>query len=221
MNQQELISIKQQDYTSPSMIIDDFLYHGDIKHAMNKILLEELGIQHIINASDCKLDQDILDRCHVLWVNVEDDTYSDIAEYFKMTNEFLQSCKANGEKVLVHCQMGVSRSSSIVLAYLIKYHHDSLDKAYNYLVERRHCAEPNLGFLLQLIRYEKELHKKNESIPETSAILINSTNKLVTIKNNVLSEEIPSKYHSQQSQPLYRRLCCLPINTRSSHLSFK
>ncbi|CAF1390621.1 unnamed protein product [Adineta steineri] len=159
MNQQELISIKQQDYTSPSMIIDDFLYHGDIKHAMNKTLLEELGIQHIINVSDCKLDQDILDRCHVLWMNVEDDTYADIAEYFKMTNEFLQSCKTKGEKVLVHCQMGVSRSSSIVLAYLIKYHHDSLDKAYNYLIERRHCAEPNLGFLLQLIRTNQSIFR--------------------------------------------------------------
>ncbi|CAF0796401.1 unnamed protein product [Adineta steineri] len=115
MNQQELISIKQQHHTTLSMISADFLYHSGIKHAMNKTLHEELGIQHIIDVSDCKLDQDILDRCHVLWVNIEDVTYFDIAEYFKMTNEFLQSCETKGEKVLVHCQMGVSRSSSIVL----------------------------------------------------------------------------------------------------------
>ncbi|UJR18024.1 hypothetical protein I4U23_004925 [Adineta vaga] len=165
MNQRELISIKQQDSTTPSVIIDDFLYHGDLKHAMNKTLLEVLGIRRIINVCDYPLEQDILDQYHILWINLEDDTYVDIAEYFKTTNEFLHTCKLKGEKVLVNCQMGVSRSSSIVLAYLMKYHHSSLDKAYDYLVERRRCAEPNLGFLLQLIRYERELHKIDETVP--------------------------------------------------------
>lgn len=120
MNQRELISSKQQDYTSPSVIIDGFLYHGDLKHAMNKILLEELNIRRIINVCDFQLEQEILDQRHVLWINLDDDTYTDIAQHFEMTNEFLQSCKANDEKVLVHCQMGVSRSSSIVLAYLMQ-----------------------------------------------------------------------------------------------------
>ncbi len=120
MKQRELISFKQQDYISPSVIIDGFLYHGDLKHAMNKTLLEELDIRRIINVCDCPLVQDILDQCHVLWINLDDDTYTDIGQHFNMTNEFLQSCKVKGEKVLVHCQMGVSRSSAIVLAYLIK-----------------------------------------------------------------------------------------------------
>jgi hypothetical protein len=120
MKQREMIPFKQQDYISPSAIIDSFLYHGDLKHAMNKTLLEELDIRRIINVCDCPLEQDILDQRHILWINLDDDTYTDIAQHFEMTNEFLHSCKAKGEKVLVHCQMGVSRSSSIVLAYLMK-----------------------------------------------------------------------------------------------------
>lgn len=120
MKQQQLISINQQDSIHPSTIIDDFLYHGDLKHAMNKALLEELNIHNIINVCDYPLERDIVNQCHVLWLNLEDDTYTDIAQHFEMTNSFIQSCKTKGEKVLVHCQMGVSRSSAIVLAYLMK-----------------------------------------------------------------------------------------------------
>jgi len=43
------------------------------------------------------------------------------------------------------------------LLFKLRYHHDSLSKAYEYLLERRRIAAPNLSFFLQLIRYEKEL----------------------------------------------------------------
>ncbi|CAF4371144.1 unnamed protein product, partial [Rotaria magnacalcarata] len=48
--------------------------------------------------------------------------------------------------------MGVSRSSSIVLAYLMKYHYHTVHEAYAHLVARRHIALPNDGFFIQLIR---------------------------------------------------------------------
>jgi hypothetical protein len=43
---------------------------------------------------------------------------------------------------------------------LFRYHHDTLYKAYDYLLERRRIAAPNLSFFLQLIRYENELREK-------------------------------------------------------------
>ena len=111
---------KDAGYSSPSVVIDDFLYHGELKHAMNKQLLTDLNIQHIVNVSDCPLEQDIHDHFNVLWINLDDDFSADISQYFESTSEFLNSCKTKGDKVLVHCQMGISRSSSIVLAYLLK-----------------------------------------------------------------------------------------------------
>ena len=47
-----------------------------------------------------------------------------------------------------------------------RYHHDSLSKAYEYLLQRRRIAAPNLSFSLQLIRYEKEL-RANKDIDES------------------------------------------------------
>ena len=107
-------------YGSPSIVIDDFLYHGDFQHASNINLLNRLNIRHIIDACDCKLDENIQKNFNVLWVNVYDELGSNVRKYFDETNEFLYRCREKNEKVLVHCQMGISRSSSIVLAYLMK-----------------------------------------------------------------------------------------------------
>ena len=106
--------------TSPSVVIDDFLYHGDIGHANNITLLKDLGIKHIVNSCNEQLKEEILQNFNVLWINIIDTPYADINQHFQRANDFLLSCKENNEKVLVHCHMGISRSSSIVLGYLMK-----------------------------------------------------------------------------------------------------
>ena len=60
--------------------------------------------------------------------------------------------------------LGVSRSATIVLAYLMKYHHNTLKDAFNFLIEKRPQIWPNEGFLLQLLRYETELIRSKEII---------------------------------------------------------
>ena len=108
------------NYGTPSIVLDDFLYHGDLAHASNIGLLTELGIQCIIDVCDCPLDQPIVDKFKVLWINLDDVLGADIRKYFEETNKFLEECQEKNEKVLVHCQMGISRSTSVVLAYLMK-----------------------------------------------------------------------------------------------------
>jgi protein-tyrosine phosphatase len=114
------LTVHRHLYNSPSVVLDEFLYHGNLGHASNMKLLNEIGIRHIINISDCELDKEIIDNFHVLWVNVNDELRVNIKQHFEQTNQFLNECKEKNEKVLVHCQMGISRSSSIVLAYLMK-----------------------------------------------------------------------------------------------------
>jgi hypothetical protein len=104
----------------PSVVIDNFLYHGNVEHARSVKLLNELGIQNIINVCDIEPEKEISEQFNVLWINIDDTLNAGISPHFDKTNRFLQMCKQNGEKVLVHCVMGISRSSSIVLAYLIK-----------------------------------------------------------------------------------------------------
>jgi hypothetical protein len=60
--------------------------------------------------------------------------------------------------VLVHCQEGISRSSTIVIAYLMRTYGLSLHHAYTYTKGQRKQVFPNLGFWKQLARFEEELH---------------------------------------------------------------
>ena len=73
--------------------------------------------------------------------------------------DFLDWIKEELEKgnVLVHCMAGVSRSSTITLAYMMKHLDYKLDHALALLRVRRPIASPNSGFMSQLRMYENKL----------------------------------------------------------------
>jgi protein-tyrosine phosphatase len=58
---------------------------------------------------------------------------------------------------MVHCLAGVSRSVSLVLAYLIKHRGMTYRDAYDLIKGRRRIIHPNDGFIEQLKRFEREL----------------------------------------------------------------
>ena len=59
-------------------------------------------------------------------------------------------------KVLVHCNAGVSRSSTIIIAYLIKYKSMAYRQALELVRKNRPAAKPNAGFETQLLALERE-----------------------------------------------------------------
>ena len=52
--------------------------------------------------------------------------------------------------VLVHCQAGVSRSATIVIAYMMRKYQYSMDVAVDRVKKRRPYIDPNKGFMKQL-----------------------------------------------------------------------
>ena len=109
-----------------------------------------------------------------LQVEMEDDEDEDISGHFEICNEFINKAKARGggegegkkkhattipsKTVLVHSNYGLSRTSAIVLGYLMKEKGWSLREANEHLKKHRPAAKPNDGFVVQLLRYEQELH---------------------------------------------------------------
>ena len=73
--------------------------------------------------------------------------------------EVMHNALKNGH-VLVNCQMGISRSVSLVIAYLIRYHNMTFYDAKNYVQRYRPCANPNLAFCGMLLKFEKCLKNK-------------------------------------------------------------
>ena len=57
--------------------------------------------------------------------------------------------------MLVHCAAGISRSSSTVIAYLMKKFGWTYVKAYGFVRGKRPVISPNNGFIRQLRNYER------------------------------------------------------------------
>lgn len=60
-------------------------------------------------------------------------------------------------QVLVHCIQGISRSASMIIAYLMTRNSWSLRKAYDFVKEKRPIIKPIRYFIEQLQQYEKSL----------------------------------------------------------------
>jgi protein-tyrosine phosphatase len=71
----------------------------------------------------------------------------------------------NGQgRCLVHCAAGVSRSSTITIAFLVRECHFSLREAFDLLRERRPICWPNAGFMRGLIAFEARIHSGRTSL---------------------------------------------------------
>ena len=72
--------------------------------------------------------------------------------------QFIDGHRRRGGSVLVNCAQGKSRSSSLVIGYLLwSRTHSSYEEALADVKSKRGIAEPNPGFEKQLRAFEKEL----------------------------------------------------------------
>ena len=65
-------------------------------------------------------------------------------------------------RILVHCAVGVSRSATLVLAYLMLYHRLTLVEAIKKVKDHRGII-PNRGFLRQLLALDRRLRQGLEA----------------------------------------------------------
>lgn len=67
-----------------------------------------------------------------------------------------------GKNIYIHCEAGISRSPTIVVAYLMEYFYYSLEEAISYIKLFRPQIYPNCGFksLLQIIEQINYLRRR-------------------------------------------------------------
>lgn len=164
------------------------LYLGDYTSASERMTshLKELNITGIINCTiDTKTDYK---HQNIEYVNVaiNDNESACIKIYFNGCTDFINKHINKGGNVLVHCQMGSSRSATIVIAYLMKYHKLSLENAFIMAKQQRCIVSPNIGFWNQLKEFNEELN--NQSMDNNN----NNNNSNITASASGSDDEIKS-----------------------------
>eukprot|EP00347_Sterkiella_histriomuscorum_P001470 403371914 len=132
-------------------------------------------------------------------INVLDMPFENLGRYFQSGINFIKQAIASGGSVLVHCYAGISRSASIVIAYLMQEMEMPMYNAMTFTRQRRPIIFPNPGFQKQLIDFEKSLkitkkHRSGEKTNASAPTVQSSTNQ--NYQN--FSEKITSLGHKHQ-----------------------
>ena len=153
------LSIKVAEHDLTEVVAG--LYLGSRTAAEDDTLLAKLGITHVLNVSSQV--SHIADSLKVLHISIADSPKVKVRELFGLGIEFISTAIMEGN-CLVHCDLGMSRSPTFVLAYMMKCKDFSLAAAIATLKELRPIISPNKGFMMQLLEYERELFNGLTSI---------------------------------------------------------
>ncbi|XP_008427992.1 dual specificity protein phosphatase 13B [Poecilia reticulata] len=156
------------------------VYIGNEAAARDKGALHSLGITHIVNAAHGPPTPGN-GRCFYVntgprfyrdmsvdyyGVEADDATNFILSPYFYPTARYIRAAQAMGGRVFVHCLMGVSRSATLVLAFLMIAEGLRLQEAVAAVRPHRDIC-PNPGFLLQLrcldMSLERERRRKRQA----------------------------------------------------------
>jgi protein-tyrosine phosphatase len=97
-------------------------------------------------------------------INVLDMPFENLLRHFRPAIDFIAKAIKSGGVVLVHCYAGVSRSASVVIAYLMKELGLPALDAMTYVRKRRPIIFPNPGFQRQLFDFEKHLRATQSKV---------------------------------------------------------
>ncbi|MDX1992759.1 MAG: dual specificity protein phosphatase [bacterium] len=133
----------------------DGIYVGELEAVDNQAAVRAEGITAVVRLDehDCSSGQ-WNDAFALLDMPIPDGEYVDSDTIDTITDFINQQIEAGG-KVLIHCHMGISRSVSMAMAYLIAYEGMSLAEAFGTVRDGREVAYPHEMLLISLIdRYE-------------------------------------------------------------------
>ncbi|XP_049623321.1 dual specificity protein phosphatase 21 [Suncus etruscus] len=140
--------------------ITNSLYISNGVAANSKLTLDTNNITTVINVT-LEVSNIIFEDIQYVQVPISDSPTSPLYEYFDPIADHIHLVEMKQGRTLMHCAAGVSRSATLCLAYLMKYHSMTLLEAHTWTKACRPIIRPNNGFWEQLIHYEFKLFNKN------------------------------------------------------------
>ncbi|WIA33045.1 hypothetical protein OEZ86_006202 [Tetradesmus obliquus] len=134
----------------PTTILPGFLYLGSYDTASRQELLKAIGVTHILNT---------VPTCPALYKNTF--TYHTVElapPEFDECFTFLDDVQREQKRVLVYCMSGMTRSPTVVIAYLMKLRGWRLAESYKWVKDKRPQVKISEGDTKRLQALEMQMH---------------------------------------------------------------
>lgn len=139
------------------------LYLGNM-YASHPMVLYQHGIECVLNLGGHEVDLNKNQyRLYAHAVVTVDDVPQNakrmLDEIIPYGVKFIDNAMNDRKRILVHCAAGVSRSSTVVIAWLMKTYNMDRDQAYLMVKQSRNIVRPNDGFMQALQSYQMRLKR--------------------------------------------------------------
>uniref|UniRef100_A0A8D2IM60 Tyrosine-protein phosphatase domain-containing protein n=1 Tax=Varanus komodoensis TaxID=61221 RepID=A0A8D2IM60_VARKO len=141
----------------PVEILPAKLYMGNYAQACDSQIQKDLKIKAHINVSEEAGTFFLNDSKQLLHIPVPDSPEAKIFPHFSDICHFIDN-HIHKEAVLVFSTLGISRSSTVVMAYLIHSCRLYLKNAWTYVLKCKSNMRPNRGFVQQLSEWEERIY---------------------------------------------------------------
>lgn len=147
----------------PACILENFLFLGSQdavsrenikKYQLTDIL--SIGVE--VSARDIDYNDENI-KFH--FIECLDLPEAKLDTIIKQTNQIIMNVWAKNGRILIHCNAGVSRSSTICIAFMIAKLEFNFDLAFSLVKSKREYIRPNDGFMKQLQNLIKCTYQKD------------------------------------------------------------
>lgn len=138
----------KRKHDTPDEILGDWLFLGSFDASENAEALQKAGITHVF--STVGAPDNVFDGIEYTYMDLLDVPRQDLTEAITFVVPYLNNIRDSGGKVFIHCVAGISRSSSMIIAYLMLEYGMNYDEALAFVQAKRPIVYPNSGFEKQL-----------------------------------------------------------------------
>ena len=164
-NRTSLSQITENIFTSGYLVAKDitFLLNNNFTHVINcsRGSSMESPNEELLKSQNYEKSPSI----KYLPIFLRDDPGADIINCFFQAIDFIESdYKKRNKKILIHCIEGISRAPAIIAGYLMWKQNLKTENAIELVKSKRNCVDINLGFTIQLHKWENYLFSPAEKI---------------------------------------------------------
>jgi predicted protein tyrosine phosphatase/8-oxo-dGTP pyrophosphatase MutT (NUDIX family) len=135
---------------SDFMQIRTGLFLGNQISAQDRSFIQREGITHILNCASNDCPSDIHPHVQYHNIAIPDECDASLTPSLPQAISFIRNAKKEDGKILVHCEAGISRSVSILIAYLIVEEDKTYRQALTEIQALNPRAQPNPTFVEEL-----------------------------------------------------------------------